>query len=426
MNRKRVRQVLFVAVATLPSAANAQVPVYPSGAIPQPPVNLDPSASGSQAPPPPAPVVQQPSQPNVIVVKPDGSVTQSSDSNAAPSGYFIDNNAPTGIMNPENEPAQVSSGPVPELHVVRSGDTLWDICTYYFNDPWQWPKIWSYNPQITNPHWIYPGDLVRLLPRGQFAQQPINDTAKAATAPDTKPADNIPPPAKRIGVGLQQAAFVEKSDLDKSITIDGSVDEKVLLGRGDAVYLSYPSNNPPEVGKTYSIYVPDNEVHTNGKDYGSYVRLLGSLRVESVKQDKRARAIITDSNMEIQRGSKVGPLLKEFSTVPNVPPKVDLQGNIVAMLTRERLIGQGELVFIDQGQSSGIEVGNRMYVVRRGDAYPGHAQTTIGQDDRRFPARALGQIVVVEVGDKISVGLVTLSVQEMGVGDVVTMQTSSQ
>ncbi len=425
MNRKRVRQALFFVVATLPAAANAQVPVYPSGAIPQPPVNLDPSVGGSQAPPPPAPVVQAPSQPNVIVVKPDGSVTQSSDSNAAPSGYFIDNNAPTGIMATDNEPNQVSSGPVPELHVVRSGDTLWDICTYYFNNPWEWPKIWSYNPQITNPHWIYPGDLVRLLPRGQFAQQspPPN---QPATPPDAAATDNIPPPAKRIGVGLQQIAFVEKSDLDKSITIDGSVDEKVLLGRGDAVYLSYPTNNPPEVGKTYSIYVPDNPVRSNGKDYGSYVHLLGTVHVDAVKEDKRARATITDSNMEIQRGAKVGPLLKEFSTVPNVPPKVDLQGTIVAMLTRERLIGQGELVFIDQGQSSGIEVGNRMYVVRRGDAYPGHALTTIGQDDRRFPARALGQIVVVEVGDKISVGLVTLSVQEMGVGDVVTMQTSSK
>lgn len=420
--KKRVRRALFVAVATMPAAANAQVPVYPTGAIPQPPVNLDPSVGGSQAPPPPAPA-QQSNTPNVIVVKPDGSVTNSNGGEgAAPSGYFVDSGAPTGIMNPENEPAQVNSGPVPELHVVRSGDTLWDICAYYFNDPWQWPKIWSYNPQVTNPHWIYPGDLVRLLPRGQFAQT-ATDT-KPANTETPQPVDNLPPPARKIGVGLQQVAFVEKSDLDRSITIDGSVDEKVLLGKGDAVYLSYPTNNPPEVGKTYSIYVPDNPVHASGKDYGAYVRLLGTLRVDNVKQDKRARAVITDSNMEIERGAKVGPLLKEFSTVPNVPPKVDLQGSIIAMLTRDRLIGQGELVFIDQGQGSGVEIGNRMYVVRRGDAYPDHALTTVGQDDRRFPARALGQVVIVEVGDKISVGLVTLSIQEMGVGDVVMMQAA--
>jgi hypothetical protein len=69
------------------------------------------------------------------------------------------------------------------LHVVRRGDTLWDICFLYFNDPWQWPKIWSYNPQITNPHWIYPGDLVRLLPRGVFAQLPAEPERDGAPPP---------------------------------------------------------------------------------------------------------------------------------------------------------------------------------------------------------------------------------------------------
>src|SRR5262249_16330124 len=43
---------------------------------------------------------------------------------------------------------------VPGLHQVRRGDTLWDLCSGYFQNPWLWPKIWSYNPQIQNPHWI--------------------------------------------------------------------------------------------------------------------------------------------------------------------------------------------------------------------------------------------------------------------------------
>jgi hypothetical protein len=63
-----------------------------------------------------------------------------------------------------------------------------------------------------------------------------------------------------------------------------------------------------------------------------------------------------------------------------------------------------------------------MYVVRRGDAYPGKMSNQVGADDRRFPARALGEIVIVEVGAKVSIGVVTLSVQEMSVGDLVMMQ----
>src|SRR5262249_43649708 len=209
---------------------------------------------------------------------------------------------------------------------------------------------------------------------------------------------------------------------DKSITVDGSPDEKVLLGTGDSVYLSYPSNKPPKVGQRYSVYVPGNEV----KGQGSYVHLLGTVEVVSVKQDKRARGVITEANQEIERGAKVGPLVKQFKNVPPVAPKVDAQGTIVAMLTKDQLIGQGEVVFIDLGRQSGIEVGNRMFVVRRGDALPPKSQSNVGQDDRRFPARALGEIVVAEVGEKISIGLVTLSVQEMGIGDSVMMQAPSK
>src|SRR5206468_3892478 len=131
----------------------------------------------------------------------------------------------------------------------------------------------------------------------------------------------------------------------------------------DQVYLSYPPNKPPQVGQRYSIYQPDNAVKSNGKEVGAYVHLLGTVEVQSVRQDKRARGVIVESNQEIERGAKVGPLVKAYKT---------------------------------------------------------------GQDDRRFPARALGEIVVVEVGDNMSVGLVTLAVQEMGAGDIVMMQKSGQ
>ena len=137
-----------------------------------------------------------------------------------------------------------------------------------------------------------------------------------------------------------------------------------------------------------------------------------------------ARALITDSNREIERGALVGPLVKQMRTVPPARNQVDAQGTIIAMLTNDQLVGSGEVVFIDLGEKSGLEVGNRMYVVRRGDAYEDvmGPSSMIGQDDRRFPARALGEVVIVDVGKNVSIGLITLSVQEMGIGDLVMMQ----
>jgi hypothetical protein len=254
-----------------------------------------------------------------------------------------------------------------------------------------------------------------------FAQQePEGGGQGSAAATAAMPVDNVPAPAQRSEVGIKQTAFVEKSDLDRSMTIDGAVDEKVLLGNGDSVYISYPKNKPPQVGKRYSIYTPDHDV----KGYGSYVHVLGTVEVVSVVEDKRARGVIVDSNMEIERGAKVGPLLKEFKTVAPVPPTVDAQGQIVAMLKGDQLIGKGEVVFVDLGNGAGIKAGNRMHVVRRGDAHPKLNESNVGQDDRRFPARAVGEIVIVDVGQKISVGLVTLAVQELGIGDLVVMQKS--
>ena len=415
-----MKRLVALAIVLSPAVAAAQqVPFYPSGNVPDAPRTIDPGAEAKPYTPPPPPE-QAPQKPNVIVIGPDGKPTYTGEPDQEPSGYYVGSDE-----GPEyQEPAEIHAGPIPELHVVRKGDTLWDICWYYFNDPWQWPKIWSYNPQITNPHWIYPGDLVRLLPRGVFAEQPGTPQEPEQGGTEAKQPDVVPPPARHFQLGLKQVAFVEKSDLDRSMQIDGSVDEKVLLALGDQVYISYPEGKPPQVGARYSVYKPDNPVNANGKEVGAYVHLLGTVEIVSARDGKRARGVIVECNREMERGEKVGPLVKQYKTVPPVAAKVDARGTIVAMLDKAQLIGQGELVFVDLGKDSGIEVGNRMFVIRRGDAYAPNAQYTIGQDDSRFPARALGEVVIVEVGEKISVAIVSLSVQEMGVGDQVLMQKS--
>lgn len=394
--------------------------------------SVDPGGAAPEAPTPPPAAPAQPAAPTTILIPFNPQTGQpipqgpQGPSPVNPDGFYHYDQG----LGAFDEPVVVHAGPTPELHVVRGGDTLWDICFYYFNDPWQWPKVWSYNAQITNPHWIYPGDLVRMIPRGVFVSSAPTVPDQPEVSPTSAapvPADPRGAPARRIEVSLRQTAFVEQADLEQSIKVDGAVDEKVLLAAGDQVYLTYPASKPPKVGKRYSVYTEGGRVSSAGKSVGSYVRLLGTIEVVSVKKDKRARALIVEAHEEIERGNKVGPLLTTIKSVPAVTPKVDVQGSIVAMLSADQLIGQGEVVFLDIGSKSGLVVGNRLSVVRRGDAYNSTLGTSdgVGQDDRRFPARALGDVIVVEVGKNISIALVTLSVQEIGIGDLVTMQKAS-
>src|SRR6185312_7029251 len=69
-----------------------------------------------------------------------------------------------GVLKPPPEGTAMPT--VNETHNVVKGDTLWDLSQHYLGNPWYWPKVWSYNPQIANPHWIYPGDKVKFSGQG--------------------------------------------------------------------------------------------------------------------------------------------------------------------------------------------------------------------------------------------------------------------
>ena len=61
-----------------------------------------------------------------------------------------------------DQPVPLAEGH-PNEYVVQVGDTLWDIAAAFLKDPWFWPEIWYINPEIENPHLIYPGDVLGLV-----------------------------------------------------------------------------------------------------------------------------------------------------------------------------------------------------------------------------------------------------------------------
>ena len=154
------------------------------------------------------------------------------------------------------------------------------------------------------------------------------------------------------------------------------------------------------------------------------MELAGELRVTFAQEGKLARAVLTDSVRPIERGMRVGPLQLSFENVKPTANEQKVDGEIVDVIGPDELIGAEAAVIIDRGQADGVKVGNRFLVVRRGDAYRPVMlpDANVGQDDEAYPARAIGEVIVLQVGDKVSMGVVSFSIHEFGVGDRVFMR----
>src|SRR5215471_16429424 len=92
---------------------------------------------------------------------------------------------PDQADQPGNAAAEVPG----QVHTVVRGDTLWDLSQHYLGTPWYWPKVWSYNPAIANPHWIYPGNQVRFFGSGE--EVPARVDAASSNGPSSPDAIDI-------------------------------------------------------------------------------------------------------------------------------------------------------------------------------------------------------------------------------------------
>src|SRR6185369_9761101 len=178
----------------------------------------------------------------------------------------------------EVEPQSATPAAPEGTHVVRRGDTLWGLSQNYFRNPWYWPKLWALNPAITNPHWIYPGDVLRLRLPGGGAGAPALPPSLAA--PSSSPAG----PAMKItkdglvdnGIHLRQTGFVEPGELRSSGSISASKEEKLMLSTLDEAYVEYEEGNKPKPGERYTIYKVEREVkRADGEVIGNVVEIAG-------------------------------------------------------------------------------------------------------------------------------------------------------
>ena len=320
-------------------------------------------------------------------------------------------------------------GEVPYQHIVRKGDTLSGICDNYFHNPYQWPRVWSYNPQIQNPHWIYPGDLIRLRSNnGPVASTALNSTPGMGSIVDRRrqvPADTV---------FLRDEGYIEDhSDQDWG-EITGAPEDKMFLTDGDEIYLHVGGDREVKIGQELTIFRPVRDASS-----GKVIQLLGTVRLNDWNpEDRVARGRIIESLDVIERGSRVGPIGRRFQVVPPVRNLTDVSAAVVASVHPHNFYGQNQVVFIDKGEADGLKVGNRLFILRRGDAWrrslatPGAAyrispestnlpdmeKTPGTKDEGNYPQEVVGELRILEARPHSSTCLVTQSRLEIENSDI--------
>ncbi len=326
---------------------------------------------------------------------------------------------------------------VPDFHIVQRGDTLWDISEYYLTDPYLWPKLWSWNDHVTNAHWIFPGDRIRLYdpfsPRGTEPEDPGLAFSKTRTP-------------KRVGqdpVLLTQTAFVDASQFETAMTVIGGSDAKVMMSTLDTVYLDYDKSNPPISGERLVVYAPQEQIYDlkGKKVLGWVVDVVGDVEIETIAR-KAVEGTVSTALNPIERGYKVGPLRRRFRRVDPVPADQASSGLVVATLNNtgpipikksrrsKRLRGRGEndvlageeqFVIVNLGEGDGVEEGNVLEVVRKGDAYTPDRVFKIPYEDG-WPRRVVAALIVVQVLEDTSLAMTTFSRREIERGDHVELR----
>jgi len=321
---------------------------------------------------------------------------------------------------------------------IRAGDTLWNVAQS-MRGRGGWPKLWAMNPDISNPHWIYPGQVVRLREGEGLVEDSDDDTEEEPSPTDATSSVTLGEPrplaAGRRGVAaarrpsdvvpVRQVAFVDGGSLRSAGSITGSVEEKIMLATGDQAYVEFPAGNMPAAGSRFSIYDVDLEHPLRSPEddavLGHVVHVFGEVVIDQATDRRIASGHLVGLTGPVERGYRVGAVIPQLRAIAPRPNKTQLTGRIVAAVDPSSLIANQMFVVVDRGRRQGVEIGNRFLVLRQGDGLKRMLESW-DTTDPRFPPYAVAEIVAVDVGTETTVGWISRGSRELRVGDVADLR----
>lgn len=315
----------------------------------------------------------------------------------------------------------------PRTYVIKKGDTLWGISERFMTDPEYWPALWSHNPDISNPHFIYPGQQIRiidgrleLVPLRQEASAPKPTAAVAATVPE---APGLPDAREELVIRTPGGAsgFLSTEELETAGILVDTVDNRLLMAADDKVFVDMKNLAATTPGERYTIFDIRKEVAhpVTGKKVGVLVGNLGELEVTEINRAV-ATAMITSSAREITRGARLRPWQPPRQEVALKQARQAASGYILAGADGQIALGQHDLIYVDLGAETGLEPGNLLYISRPREA----SEFALQKGSLQLPDIMLGTAVVLEARPETATALILkMTNLPMRTGDRVTTAT---
>ena len=361
----------------------------------------------------------------------------------------------------------------PDSYVVVKGDTLWDISGKFLKNPWYWPEIWQANPQIENPHLIYPGDVISLVyidgePRLLVNGSPPSESDVGPKIREENQEDAIPPlPLSEIRSFLTRPRILSDEEIESAPYITAVEENRVIASNRQVIYARRMPGDIA-VGQKWVVVRPtvvysemsDGWLWNKDKHYEAtpwsasdqfhwtpgqwyYDSRSDVLAREVVEIGIAAVTVIGDpatlyvtyTDIELRKGDLLLP--KDTSPLPlnfypHAPKGVPENTRVIGIAGEFDYGGPGNVVVISKGAQDGIEVGEVYSLYQPGEtvvdevAYPpGSSRALFNPRDKlvTLPDEFVGHTMIFRTFDRISYGLVVNGVKVIHLGDRVKEPT---
>lgn len=310
----------------------------------------------------------------------------------------------------------------PDRHVVVKGDTLWDISESFLDSPWLWPEIWYVNPQIDNPHLIYPGDVITLVfvdGKPQLRVQRGKGTFKLSPKVREERLDKAITtiPNEAIQQFLTQPLVADKETMQNAPYVVSSAGEHLIVGAGDRIYARGLSEDQGSRFHVFRPGAPYTDPGT-GEVLGHEALYLGESSLEKFGDPSTLK--LTKTTREINIGDRLMPITQEDMYAYFTPhsPDASIEGTIIAVVDGVSQIGQYQVVALNRGTREGVDVGTVFEIYQTGD----HIVDQVSKERNasiKLPDEKAGILMVFRTFEKVSFGLIMKATSALHVGDII-------